>query len=336
MDDHLILLLLKGVSALVLLVIALVGGLLPLCLQGAVDEASKAQSFMRTGNALAGGILLAAALVHMLPDAAENLEELGVQLKHWFRPGADGAFPLAPTVAGLFFLAIALMEVSLKRLTLHEVESLHEKEAAEEEGEYIAFEASPLEKTRTWPAAGSPPRNLAADSSQKPMSRLYQRTSVECVAVKLQDRSNSAAGAFLLLMLAIHSLLEGISIGAQVHSATFLSIFLAVSAHKGLAAFALGSKLLGDSPAENRSNLYRGIFLFGICSPLGIMGGAYLVDEVKGAGVGIVLSAATGTFLYISIPELLLPAFEGAKSSRSATTAAVFGFAFMAFLAMWV
>ncbi|CAE7501186.1 zntD [Symbiodinium natans] len=137
-------------------------------------------------------------------------------------------------------------------------------------------------------------------------------------------------------MLTIHSLLEGMSIGAQVHTATFVSIFLAVGAHKGLAAFALGSKLLEDAPPGQRWILYRGILLFGVCSPIGIMIGAYMVDEVKGAGIGLLLSAATGTFLYIAIPELLLPAFEGEQSSTSATLAAVLGFSVMAFLAIWV
>lgn len=57
--------------------------------------------FFSVGNLLASGVLLAAGLVHQLPDAMENLQGLSV---------ANSDFPLGPFIAGLTFCAFLIFE----------------------------------------------------------------------------------------------------------------------------------------------------------------------------------------------------------------------------------
>ena len=64
----------KAVSAGVLFIVALSGAAL------SKFAASFSPKIVRVSNALAGGILLAVTLVHMLADASDQMEEPGVAI----------------------------------------------------------------------------------------------------------------------------------------------------------------------------------------------------------------------------------------------------------------
>eukprot|EP00438_Fugacium_kawagutii_P029683 Skav211487 [mRNA] locus=scaffold2188:291651:310606:- [translate_table: standard] len=113
---------------------------------------------------------------------------------------------------------------------------------------------------------------------------------------------------------------------------TFASIFLAVGAHKGLAGFAMGTKLMQSTP---RNEFWFSIITFGLCTPLGVLLGSSVLGRVAGFGVGCCLALAAGTFLYIAIPELLLPAIQSSRDWRIVMIFASVGFLVMSFLAIW-
>ena len=83
----------KLVAALAILVVALLGGLIPLL--AARHHASR--RFLSLGNALAGGIFLGAGFIHLLPEAGEALE------------GAVD-YPLAPLLAAVGVVALLLID----------------------------------------------------------------------------------------------------------------------------------------------------------------------------------------------------------------------------------
>lgn len=52
------------------------------------SDVSELQEKLLCCNAMAGGVLLAAALVHLLPDAQQGLQEVSIELHQWVRPSA--------------------------------------------------------------------------------------------------------------------------------------------------------------------------------------------------------------------------------------------------------
>eukprot|EP00913_Durusdinium_trenchii_P026159 g24540.t1 len=285
--------LLKVAAGVTLLGVALIGGLLPLYLERA--EVSK-ECLSGRGRVWSVGCLEA----------------------------EDEPFPLASTLAGIMFLALMMVEA-------------HAQQAC--------CSVDPEER----PDA-NPCRCCEGDSIKNPFSNkaspLLKGHEPDSPTTAARQRISARV---MVLALAVHSLLEGISIGVLNRASTFVSIFLAVSAHKGLAGFAMSSKLMhsvdgsgfgglgaratraGEKGKERRKTLWtdvRSIQLkvaklkpgppFGSWKLReGILLGCSMVSFVAGVGIGCLISLAAGTFLYIAIPELLLPAVQHSTNWRS-------------------
>merc|ERR1719350_934271 len=102
------LLVVKGVFAVSLFVLAAIGGLAPLGLDPKQDDEDLIMDRNRSSfaNAFAGGVLLAAASVHMLPHGARALAPLARRWMLALNPTSDGSLPIAETIAGLSFLSL--------------------------------------------------------------------------------------------------------------------------------------------------------------------------------------------------------------------------------------
>merc|ERR1712136_207713 len=111
----------------------------------------------------------------------------------------------------------------------------------------------------------------------------------------------------LFLALTVHSFIEGMSMGAQEHMSSFIGISVAVAAHKALAGFALGSNMVAGC---RHKAMYVGVTIFASCSPLGMLIGTEAAEVLSATGVGLLLALASGTFLYVALPDLLLPALH--------------------------
>ena len=142
----------------------------------------------------------------------------------------------------------------------------------------------------------------------------------------------------LLVVLSLHSLLVGLALGAQQTLAGFLIIFLAIIAHKNLAAFALGVSLY--RVGVERSLARRLVVVFSCMTPLGVFlaAGATELLELRGRETfeALFSAVAAGTFLYIASLDILREEFVPSPHDRVAKFVfASVGLTLMATLALW-
>ncbi len=140
-----------------------------------------------------------------------------------------------------------------------------------------------------------------------------------CEALSCEVHS---VGISAFIGLAIHALTEGVALGTGMLTAgvgwvVFLSIFL----HKLPAAFALSSILLHERYRQRTIALLQGIFFLMV--PLGALGVHFLFVLSGKALLGATLGFSAGTFLHISLSDII-PEVHRSRYQRS--------FAFVAFL----
>lgn len=141
----------------------------------------------------------------------------------------------------------------------------------------------------------------------------------------------------LCFILSIHSIIAGASLGLEVTLASSLAIFIAIIAHKGAAAFALGISLKQNSFSKSR---HVGIIsLFSAMTPLGIILGtlfASFLGSNSSAGFEAIFDAlAAGTFLYIGALDIVEEVFEHPSDRLLKAFLILCGFCFMALIAVW-
>ena len=141
----------------------------------------------------------------------------------------------------------------------------------------------------------------------------------------------------LLLLLSVHSLIAGISLGMEPAFAASLVLFLAILAHKGAAAFALAVSLQRAGTVQRTT--VKTITLFSLTTPAGVALGLLFARVFEGRQalyVEAVFDAiAAGTFLYIAILEILRESFESAEGRWLKAAGTVSAFALMALVALW-
>ncbi len=145
----------------------------------------------------------------------------------------------------------------------------------------------------------------------------------------------------LIIVLSIHSFVEGTALGVEVTLPSLLVIFMAIISHKSAEAFALGVKLRHSKMQHIVS--IKAMCLFSLITPTGIFLGTELIHFLhKAAGhlaIGVFDSIAAGTFIYIS-------AFHSscAHEEEDNLTGSVFfkltsfalGLILMAIVALWI
>lgn len=141
----------------------------------------------------------------------------------------------------------------------------------------------------------------------------------------------------LVVILSIHSIIAGASFGLETTLMASLAIFIAIIAHKGAAAFALGSSLR-DGGITGRAHL-RLIILFAIMTPLGIGMGSLFGRLLSGADArtfeALFDALAAGTFLYVGIMDILAGLFHKPGSAWQKVALVLSGFMLMALVAIW-
>lgn len=141
----------------------------------------------------------------------------------------------------------------------------------------------------------------------------------------------------LFLVLAIHSIIAGMSLGLETNLASGIVIFIAIIAHKGSASFALGVSLL---KANIKKNIFiRTILLFTLMTPLGIIIGSFF-SSIESNNTNILFEAlfdalAAGTFIYIAVLDIINEVFEEADKKGLKFSVLILGFFLMAAIAIW-
>ena len=146
---------------------------------------------------------------------------------------------------------------------------------------------------------------------------------------------NSAAFAILaVIMLSIHSLLAGAALGLSGNFLIIVGILVAILSHKWAESFALAVHI-------NRSTLSLktcGVlfFLFAIMAPIGIILGDSLTGQVNPLLKSVMMSLASGTFLYLGTLHGLSRAVMVEKCCNLKLFSFVLiGFALMSIVAIW-
>ncbi|MCF7833256.1 MAG: ZIP family metal transporter [Candidatus Marinimicrobia bacterium] len=141
----------------------------------------------------------------------------------------------------------------------------------------------------------------------------------------------------LYLVLSIHSIIAGTSLGLEGAILSATAIFIAIIAHKGAASFALGVNLKING-FERRRHMIT-IAFFVIMTPLGVVLGTIfshlLADKTSILFEMIFDSLAAGTFLYIAIVEIMGEVFEQRNQTWAKLTLVGIGFALMGVIAIW-
>lgn len=142
----------------------------------------------------------------------------------------------------------------------------------------------------------------------------------------------------LFLVLALHSIIAGMSFGLEKDFLSGLIILIAIIAHKGSAAFALGVSLVNSKCDQKVSN--KTIWFFSLATPLGVILGSIIGNYSGNSSAilyeGIFDNLAAGTFVYIATLEIISELFENDSHKLKKIGMILFGFVLMATIAIWV
>ncbi len=161
---------------------------------------------------------------------------------------------------------------------------------------------------------------------------------IEREARDLENIGKSAFEPYLLaLILSIHSFIAGAALGIERTILASTVLFIAIIAHKGGAAFALGISMVRAGIIKRRH--IKVILLFSIMTPLGIFLGSAL-SRGFGSSTGQMLegvfdSLAAGTFIYVAVLDIIEEEFSIPGNELLKFLSIIVGLGLMAMLAIW-
>jgi zinc transporter 1/2/3 len=138
--------------------------------------------------------------------------------------------------------------------------------------------------------------------------------------------------------LAIHSIFDGLSIGSETSVGGFYALLFAVGGHKILDGFALGVPMYFAK--FGRAHTVFSLVFCAAMTPLGILIGKAATDGVGEQQAtlarAIIISMSAGSFIFISVVELLPAGLMDGKHLVSKMLVTAIGWGVMAMLAIWV
>jgi len=235
----------------------------------------RSKRFLSLANTAGGGVILAVAVVHLLPEVAEGFEEL------------HATYPVGYVLILIGYLVLLLLE---------KVVFGHEHAHTDEPGHGHSHDHGPPKiaelahvQVETSPLPGHPP----PDDSH---------TDVE-------PAGSVITPLLLMLSLSLHSVFEGIVLGLQTQEASIVSLILALISHKPVEALSLGILMVKSETHKSYYALF--IMLFSAVTPLGCcigmaIGAVGLPSLVAPAFTAL----AVGSFFYISTTEIIADEFK--------------------------
>lgn len=151
------------------------------------------------------------------------------------------------------------------------------------------------------------------------------------------ERNSSTYPYVLTVILSVHSIIAGTSLGLETHVTTAIVILLAILFHKGSAAFALMVSLHSAGVEATRQKRMLGLFV--LMTPLGLLIGS-IASAVLTGNVAVLLEGsfdtlASGTFLYVAVIDIIDEELSIDEDKLAKFALITVGVAFMALLAVW-
>lgn len=143
-------------------------------------------------------------------------------------------------------------------------------------------------------------------------------------------------GITAFIGIGFHTFINGIALGAsllETSPAVGLSVFLAIAAHKGPEVFSLSSLLLSSDAKKSIITIINLIVLLMI--PVGALSSYYFLKSEGLLWMGRALAFSAGTFLHISLSDLLPEAHRHSDSRLKTSIAFILGLGVMGLLARY-
>ncbi|XP_055610500.1 zinc transporter ZIP3-like [Uranotaenia lowii] len=279
-----------------------VSGILPLfCAQRNRDRFPALISFLLCFGA---GVLLATALVHMLPEVRDGLKQY-----------AEIVFCLG------FFLIYTVDEIShllgvghshshgpSERVISNSRRASRDSTGGDTDGRGYGTSEETKLLNKADGSIQAPQRPSESDGAGHSHTLGMSCSDDSIPHVMVAGTGEQATGVFsLLLALVVHSLLEGLAIGVQSTAPGVLLLLGAVSAHKYVVAFCLGVEICTNGSRNRCSHIIQ-ILIFSVGSVAGIAVGMVmdnLSDTFNTLVIPILQGVAGGTLLYVTVSEVL-------------------------------
>ena len=129
---------------------------------------------------------------------------------------------------------------------------------------------------------------------------------------------HGGSGLTLLLGLSLHAAADGLAVGAAAATGELdvgLLVLLAVLIHKVPAAFSLGVFSLHER--KQRSEVVRDVVLFSLATPVAILVAFLALSDLEASTIGLAMLFSAGTFLYVATVDTL-PDIHNAETGRRA------------------
>ncbi len=166
---------------------------------------------------------------------------------------------------------------------------------------------------------------------------LLEKVLIRGKAINAMSQGRAVYPFVLLLVLSVHSIIAGASLGLEKTLISSAVIFIAIIAHKSSAAFALSVSLKNAEIPSRR--LVGTITFFSFMTPLGIvLGTAFAAAATSTAATqaeAIFDALAAGTFLYIAILDIIEEVFKKGEQQWLKFMLTVAAFGLMALIALW-
>ncbi|GMH40530.1 hypothetical protein BSKO_08434 [Bryopsis sp. KO-2023] len=317
--------LVDAISAIALFLVAVGGIYLPRLLvkkQGGNAKGGTFGIIFQLGNMLSAGVMLSAGFCHLLADALPKIQEEVTN------------FPLGPFLTATGYLLTLVADeiaVSISGESHHGHGHSHGHSQNHVENTF---------KSEGDGGAADTNGNTGMQSLEIDTVKLVQNESssgengIKSPTAHEDAPSVSFVTAVLLgAALSLHSVLEGAALGAQKEQKKAEDILIAILAHKGLAAYALGASLM-DS--ETSSKRFWSVGLgFSIASPIGICLGYILSSFASGLVSSSLSALASGTFLYVAMMEVIPKELADPSNKALKIIVMLLGFFAMSILALW-
>ncbi len=254
-----------------------------------------------------GGVLLAVALVHMLPEVRTDILH-GMALGKIIHT----KLPLSEMIFCAGFLAVYFIERFVRFMVKRKDDRQLKKIT-------VAIQPSvlPMGTSESGLVYNAP--NNAHILDNKSIQANDSLADLEAAKADHETLGKKLGHFFIILALSFHSIFEGLAIGLQSTSESVWLLFLGVGTHKFLIAFCIGMEMFtsGHQSIKMASGY---LITFAVMSPIGIAMGIGVTEEIsndpgtQAAVVGVLQGLAGGTLLYVTFFELLNEQSEKVKS----------------------